>query len=82
VDERERLKQERTELLGELEASLSPEMALQVEKIIDRRSSFMTDVVLTPRPKPAHRDGAEMDELPGSAREVRTGSPAHARWFK
>ena len=76
MDENERLKQERAELLGELEASLSPETALQVERIIDRRSSFMPDVVLTPRPKPAHRDDVEAEEAPGSARlgEVRSAA--------
>ena len=92
MDENERLKQERAELLGELEASLSPETALQVERIIDRRSSFMPDVVLTPRPKPAHRDDVEAEEAPGSARlgEVRrqhghshslTHSLRASRWF-
>ena len=78
MDENERLKQERAELLGELEASLSPETALQVERIIDRRSSFMPDVVLTSQPKPAHRDGAEEEEPPGSPREVPIGSTAHS----
>ena len=74
MDENERLKQERAELLGELEASLSPEMAQHVEKIIDRRGSFMPDDGLTPlaRPKPVHRDGADMDEPMGSALEVST----------
>jgi hypothetical protein len=80
MDENERLKQERAELLGELEASLSPEMALHVGNIIDRRGSFIPDDVLTPRPKPVHRDGADKDEPMGSAREVRTqNGPALAR---
>ena len=74
MDENKRLKQERAALLGELEASLSPEMAQHVEKIIDRRGSFMPDDGLTPsaRPKPVHRDGAAMDEPMGSALEVCT----------
>ena len=72
MDENERLKQERAELLGELEASLSPEMAQHVEKIIDRRGSFIPDDVLAPRPKPVHMDGADMDEPMGLALEVRT----------
>jgi hypothetical protein len=72
LDEKERLQQERTALLGELGASLSPELALQVERIIDRRSSFMPDNIITPRSNPA--DGKEAD-TPRTAREVHSTGP-------
>ena len=72
LDEKERLQQERTALLGELGASLSPELALQVERIIDRRSSFMPDNIITPRSNPA--DGKEADP-PRTAREVHSTGP-------
>jgi hypothetical protein len=41
LDEQKRLEAERGALIAELEATLSPELALQVEVIIDRRSSFV-----------------------------------------
>ena len=72
LDEKERLQQERTALLGELGASLSPELALQVERIIDRRSSFMPDNIMTPRSNPV--DGKETD-TPHTAQEVHSTGP-------
>ena len=60
------------QLLDELEGSLNPELALQVEQIIDRRS-FMQEVMLIPR-KNAVCESAKAEETPGSAREVRSSS--------
>ncbi len=70
MDENARLQQERTALLDELEGSLNPELALQVEQIIDRRS-FMQEVMLIPR-KNTVCESAKAEETPGSAREVRS----------
>jgi hypothetical protein len=56
LDEQKRLEAERAALIAELEATLSPELALQVEVIMDRRKSFVTTYGLSnvSSPKPAH----------------------------
>lgn len=73
LDERKRLEAEREALIDELEASLSPELALQVETIIDRRSSFVMPggLATLSLPKPPHVDGAEAEGRRGTVREVR-----------
>ena len=72
-DEKKRLEAEREALIAELEETLSPELALQVEAIMDRRSSLVMPhgLVTAPLPKPAHADGAEDEERRGSVREMR-----------
>ena len=73
LDERKRLEAEREALIDELEASLSPELALQVETIIDRRSSFVMPggLATLSSPKPVHVDGAQAEGRRGTVREVR-----------
>jgi hypothetical protein len=72
-DEQKRLEAEREALIGELEEALSPELALRVEAIIDRRSSFVMPhgLARAPLPQPAHADGAEDEGRRGSVREMR-----------
>jgi hypothetical protein len=70
TDEEKRMQQERTALLGELEESLNPELALQIKKIIHRRSLSGLDVVQAPRPKPALEDSIEAEEARNAAQEV------------
>jgi hypothetical protein len=70
MDEEKRMQQERTALLGELEESLNPELAVQIKKIIHRRSLSAVDDVQAPRPKPALEDSIEAEEARNSAQEV------------
>jgi hypothetical protein len=75
LDEQKRLEQERANLIAELEAALSPEMALRVEAIVDRtRGTFMMPARAASLPKPAHVDAAEAEATRGSVHEVRQRS--------
>jgi hypothetical protein len=75
LDEEKRLEQERANLIVELEAALSPEMARQVEDIVDRtRGSFMMPARAASLPKPAHIDAAEAEATCGLVHEVRQRS--------
>ncbi len=75
LDEEKRLEQERANLIVELEAALSPEMARQVEDIVDRtRGSFMMPARAASLPKPAHIDAAKAEAMCGLVHEVRRGS--------
>jgi hypothetical protein len=78
LDEQKRLEAERAALIAELEATLSPELALQVEVIMDRRKSFVTTYGLSnvSSPKPsahglAGGEDAEERARRGSVRQVR-----------
>ena len=75
LHEQKRLEQERANLIAELEAALSPEMALRVEAIVDRtRGTFMMPGRAASLPKPAHVDAAEAEATCGSVHEVRQRS--------
>ena len=78
LDGQKRLEAERAALIAELEATLSPELALQVEVIMDRRKSFVTTYGLSnvSSPKPsahglAGGEDAEERARRGSVRQVR-----------
>ena len=78
LDEQKRLEAERAALIAELEATLSPELALHVEVIMDRRKSFVTTYGLSnvSSPKPsahglAGGEDAEERARRGSVRQVR-----------
>jgi hypothetical protein len=80
LDEQKRLEAERAALIAELEDTLSPELALQVEVIMDRRKSFVTAYGLSKvskvsSPKPAHGlvggEDAEERARRDSVRQVR-----------
>jgi hypothetical protein len=77
IDEQKRLEEERAALLSELGESLSPELALQVEKVIDRRQSFVPNGLATvpsasKLPKLARADEAESEDTQSTAQEVRS----------
>jgi hypothetical protein len=77
LDEQKRLEADREALIAELEAALSPELALQVETIIARHGSFvMPGGLADSLPKPAHAGGAKADERRGSFRQVQRLLPA------
>jgi hypothetical protein len=76
LDEQKLLKEERAELIAKLGAACSPELALQVEAIVDlTRRSFLMPEEAVSLPKPACVDGAEADARRGFVREVRERSP-------
>ena len=92
LDEQKRLEAEREALIAELEATLSPELALQVEVIMDRRKSFVTTYGLSnvskiSSPKPAHglvgggdaEERARRDSVRQVRRSLRARSVARRR---
>lgn len=82
MTEQKRLEEERAALLSELGESLSPELALQVEKVIDRRKSFVPNGLatlpyLSKLPKLARADEAEAEETQSTAQVVRSSVARH-----
>jgi hypothetical protein len=75
LEEQKWMEAERAALIAELDATLSPELALQVEVIMDRRKSFVMPNGLSKvfSPEPAHGliGGQDVHESRASVRQVR-----------
>jgi hypothetical protein len=75
LEEQKWMEAERAALIAELDATLSPELALQVEVILDRRKSFVMPNGLSKGSSPelAHGlvGGQDVQESRGSVRQVR-----------